>query len=143
LISFGKTFGSRFSKKIKADRNTLHNFWLHTLLLINLETGREEAERFSAGMDRVFYATFYMVASSPVLASEAASRDGFFPALTALGFSPCLRTQCLDDHMTALRWPISGSGRPIRGFLSAMRRARSNTASKGASLVLLGRRTAV
>ncbi|MDH4272209.1 MAG: hypothetical protein OEW18_09570, partial [Candidatus Aminicenantes bacterium] len=48
--------------------------------LINLETGREEAERLSAGMDRVFSATFYMGNDLARLGERAGQRGWFLPS---------------------------------------------------------------
>jgi len=51
----------------------------HDLKLINLETGREEAERFAAGLDRVFDATFYMGNELARLGERAGQRGWFLP----------------------------------------------------------------
>jgi Tol biopolymer transport system component len=49
------------------------------LKLINLETGREEAERFAAGMDRVIDATFYMGNRLARLSKRAGQQGWFLP----------------------------------------------------------------
>jgi len=82
------------------------------------------------------------VTSSPALASEGGSGDGFFPDLMALGFSPCLRTQGLNGRLTALQLPISNPASQIKAFSSVMHSTRSNTLSMEGSLVLSGRLTA-
>jgi Tol biopolymer transport system component len=53
-----------------------HSFGRGTKL-INLETGREEAERFKAGMDRVFSATFYR-GNQLARRGERAGQQGWF-----------------------------------------------------------------
>jgi Tol biopolymer transport system component len=47
--------------------------------LLNLETGRKEAERFAAGMDRVFNATFYMGNRLARLGERAGQQGWFLP----------------------------------------------------------------
>jgi Tol biopolymer transport system component len=47
--------------------------------LINLETGREEAERLTAGLDRVFNATFYMGNQLARLGQRGSQRGWFVP----------------------------------------------------------------
>jgi len=49
------------------------------LKLINLETGREEAEKFKADMDRVFYATFFKVDQFARLGVLAGKQGWFLP----------------------------------------------------------------
>lgn len=85
-----------------------HHSFGRGIKLINLETGHEEPERLTTGMDRVSNAAFYMGDQLASLGERADQEGWFLPALTAFGFLPYPRTQGLYGHRMALPWPISG-----------------------------------
>jgi Tol biopolymer transport system component len=68
--------------------------------LINLETGRKEAERFAAGMDRVSNATFYMGNQLARLGERAGQQGWFLPGpggLQLFSLPPGAMPQWLPD----------------------------------------------
>jgi Tol biopolymer transport system component len=60
----------------------------HGFKLINLETGHEEDERFKAGLDRVFRATFFMGNELARLGERAGQRGWFLPGPDGLRLFP-------------------------------------------------------
>lgn len=61
-------------------RALYHHSFGRGIKLLNLETGRQESERLTAGMDRVFNATFYMGNQLALLGKRGGQQGWFLPS---------------------------------------------------------------